>query len=209
MLVTAQSLFQDLVRQLGTETGFKPIRKELGRLYLIDSSIISLCLTRYRWASFRKTKGGIKIHLRLRLFEQGVIPDAAVITAAKKADRTQMGRLVVEEKGCFNVFDRGYVDYKKFNDYCEKGILFASRLKKKALVEVLKELPVTPGSKIIIKESIVILGKDGFTKMNHPLRYIETEDSEGNPIIIITNDFKLSAEEIGDIYRCKLNTSTA
>lgn len=74
MLETVQSLFQDLVRQVGTETGFKPIRKELGRLYLIDSSIISLCLTRYRWATFRKTKSGIKIHLRLRLFEQGVLP---------------------------------------------------------------------------------------------------------------------------------------
>jgi hypothetical protein len=199
MLETAQFLFQDLVRQVGTQTGFNPIRKELGRLYLIDSSTISLCLTRYRWASFRKTKGGIKIHLRLRLFKQGVLPDAAIITPAKKADKTQMGELVVEEKGAFNVFDRAYLDYKKFDDYCENGILFASRLKKNALVKVVKELPVTTGSKIK-KDRIVILGKDGFTKMNHPLRYIETEDLEGNQIIIITNDFKMSAEEIGDIY---------
>jgi len=199
MLETAQSLFQDLVRQVGIQTGFKPILQELGRLYLIDSSTISLCLTRYRWASFRKTKGGIKIHLRLRLFEQGVLPDAAVITPAKKADKTQMDVLVVEEKGAFNVFDRAYLDYKKFDDYCENGILFASRLKKNALVEVIKELPVSPDSKIK-KDSIVILGKEGFTKMQHPLRYIETVDSEGKPIIIITNNFKLSAEEIGDIY---------
>jgi hypothetical protein len=77
MLETVESLFQDLVRQVGIQTGFKPIKQELGRLYLIDSSTISLCLTRYRWASFRKTKGGIKIHLRLRLFKQGVLPDAA------------------------------------------------------------------------------------------------------------------------------------
>lgn len=75
---TVQTLFQDLVRQVGFQTGFKPIRQELGNLYLIDSSIISLCITRYRWASFRKTKGGIKIHLRLRLFEKGVLLDARV-----------------------------------------------------------------------------------------------------------------------------------
>ena len=200
MLETVEFLFRDLVRQVGIQTGFKPIRQELGRLYLIDSSTISLCLTRYRWASFRKTKGGIKIHLRLRLFKQGVLPDAAIITPAKVADKTQMDELVVEEKGVFNVFDRAYLDYKKFDDYCENGILFASRLKKNALVEVVKKLPVTPGSKIK-KDCIVILGKDGFTKMHHPLRYIETEDLEGNQIIIITNDFKMSAEEIGDIYR--------
>ena len=119
---------------------------------------------------------------------------------AKKADKTQMDDLVVEEKGAFNVFDRAYLDYKKFDDYCENGILFASRLKKNALVEVIKELPVIPGSKIK-KDRIVILGKDGFTKMHRPLRCIETEDLEGNQIIIITNDFKISAEEIGDIYR--------
>ena len=155
MLETAQSLFQDLVRQVGMQTGFKPIRQGLGRLHLIDSSTISLCLTRYRWASFRKTKSGIKIHLRLRVFEQGVLPDAAIITNAKIADKTQMDELVVEEKDVINVFDRAYVDYKKFDDYCEKGILFASRLKKSALVEVVKELPVTPGSKIK-KDRIVI-----------------------------------------------------
>jgi len=55
-----------------------------------------------------------------------------------------MDELVVESKDAFNVFDRGYLDYKKFDDYCEQGIFFASRLKKNALVEVVKELPVTP-----------------------------------------------------------------
>jgi len=200
MLKTVESLFKDLIQQVGIETGFKPIRQELGRLYLIDSSTISLCLTRYRWASFRKTKSGIKVHLRLRLFEQGVLPDTAVITTAKKADKTQMDELVVEEKGAFNVFDRAYLDYKKFDAYCEQGILFASRLKKNALIEEVKDLTVRPGS-IIKKDCIVILGKDGFTKMNHPLRYIETEDTEGNPVVIITNNFKLSGEEIADIYR--------
>ena len=163
MLKTVESLFKDLIQQVGIETGFKPIRQELGRLYLIDSSTISLCLTRYRWASFRKTKSGIKVHLRLRLFEQGVLPDTAVITTAKKADKTQMDELVVEEKGAFNVFDRAYVDYKKFDAYCEQGILFASRLKKNALVEEVKDLPIRTGS-IIKKDCIVILGKDGFTR---------------------------------------------
>ena len=36
--------------------------------------------------------------------------------------------------------------------------------------------------------------------MNHPLRCVETEDLEGKPVVIITNVFKLTAEEIGDIY---------
>jgi hypothetical protein len=200
MLETVQSLFQDLVRQVGLQTGFRPISQALGRLHLIDSSVISLCLTRYRWASFRKTKSGIKIHLRLKLFERGVLPDTAIITNAKTADKTQMDELIIEEKDVINVFDRAYVSYKKFDDYCEQDILFASRLKKNALVEVIKEHPLKPDS-VIKKDRTVILGKEGTTKMHHPLRCVETEDQEGNAIVIVTNAFKQSAEEIGDIYR--------
>lgn len=37
--------------------------------------------------------------------------------------------------------------------------------------------------------------------MNYELRLMTTEDLDGNPIMIVTNDFQLSAEEIGDIYR--------
>lgn len=63
-----------------------------------DASVISLCLSRYRWAELRKTKSGVKLHLRLRLFEQGVLPDWAKITPAKPSDKTQMDNLVVEDE---------------------------------------------------------------------------------------------------------------
>lgn len=47
------------------------------------------------WAEFRKTKSGVKLHLRIQLFEQGVLPDAAVITPAKPADKTQMDITII------------------------------------------------------------------------------------------------------------------
>lgn len=72
------------------------------------------------WATFRKTKAGIKLHLRLKFFKNNVLPDEAVITPAKPADKTQMDALVVEEKDAINVFDRGHLDYEKFDIYCEK-----------------------------------------------------------------------------------------
>lgn len=110
-----------------------------------------------------------------------------------------MDALVVA-KDALNVFDRGYLDYKKFDSYCNNGTRFVSRLKSNAIVETLEEFPTNPDS-LIKKDYKVILGKDGTTKMQHPLRLIETEDTEGKPVIIITNDFELSAEELSDIYR--------
>ncbi len=36
--------------------------------------------------------------------------------------------------------------------------------------------------------------------MKYPLRLIEVEDTQGKPVIIITNDFDLDTGEISDIY---------
>jgi len=151
-------LFQHIIRKAGIQMGFENVRKILGQIYLIDSSTISLSLTRYRWAEFRKTTSGIKLHLRLRFFGQGFLPDEAIVTSAKPADKTQMDNLVVEEKGALNVFDRAYVDYEKFDLYCEKDIRFVTRLKSNAVLEAVSELSVMPGNNIK-RDRIVILGK--------------------------------------------------
>lgn len=37
--------------------------------------------------------------------------------------------------------------------------------------------------------------------MKHPMQSITAHDTEGNPVVIVTNDFQLSAEEISDVYR--------
>ena len=199
MMEVTEELFSELVYQAGIKQGFHQVRQKVGRLYLIDSTVISLSLTCYRWAEFRKTKSGIKLHTRIKLMEGTVVPDAAVITAARKADRTQMDDLIVEDKDAFNVFDRAYVDYDKFDYYCENKVRFASRLKRNALVQTIEEFPVVNSN--IIRDSKVILGKEGLNQMQHPLRLVKTTDTEGKAIIIVTNDFSLSAEEIGDIYR--------
>jgi hypothetical protein len=44
-----------------------------------------------------------------------------------------MNDLVVTDTDVINVFDRGYVDYKKFDEYCQAGIRFVTRLKDNAI----------------------------------------------------------------------------
>ncbi len=195
-----ETLFLSLRNQCIAKIGLNATEALLGRLHLIDSSTISLCVTKYRWAEFRKTKGGIKVHLRIRVHDGGVIPDKMVMTPAKPADRTQMDALVVTyEKDAINVFDRGYLDYKQFDRYCNDQIPFVTRLKENAIMEVMAELNVNPES-AIKRDAIVFLGKNN-RRMKHPLRLIETEDTEGNPIRILTNVTDLTAAELADVYR--------
>ncbi|MQL54025.1 IS4 family transposase [Desulfofundulus thermobenzoicus] len=170
----------------------------VNQLHIIDSSTITLCLSQYRWADYRSTKAGVKVHLRLVFSDRGVYPDKVIMKPAKHPDISQLDNLIVEETDALVVFDRGYVDFAKWDRYCDDGIRFVSRLKDGFITEILEERPVTGTSMV---ESIVLLGNPGTTQMKHPLRLIKTRDSQGNPVVIVTNDLNISAQEISDIYR--------
>jgi hypothetical protein len=195
-----EQLLAELVNNVRNKTSIDSIRQQIGRLNLIDSSTVSLSLTKYSWAKFRKTKSGIKLHLGLDFFKE-MVPVNSIITEAKKNDRTQMDSLVVKDKDVINVFDRGYVDYKKFDEYCEAGIRFVTRLKDNAYTQELKAAFVEEDSSIE-EDLTIILGKN-YTKMKHKLRLVVTKDTKDNPVMILTNVFNKSAEEISSIYRSR------
>ncbi len=52
--ILSQSVFKDTVANISQQLGMRKATEALGRLNLIDSSTISLCLTQYRWVVFRK-----------------------------------------------------------------------------------------------------------------------------------------------------------
>jgi hypothetical protein len=177
------------------------IKSSLGNLYMIDSSTITMSLTQYRWADYRKTKSGVKLHLRIKFVDEISIPDKAIITKARPADRKQMDHLVVSEKDAINVLDRAYVDYKKFDDYCKNDIFFVTRSKSNSIITVIETNEVSIGS-FVISDETVILGNET-NLMKSKLRIIKTLDLNNNPISILTNLFDKSAEEIADIYRLR------
>lgn len=173
---------------------------KVNRIHIIDASTVTLCLCKFRWADYRSTKSGIKIHQRIQLQNGCSYPDKAVLTPAKASDKSQLDELVTIAPDALNVFDRGYVDYKKWGEYCGAGIRFVSRLKENALVDIIEQHSIAGTD---MTESTVLLGNPKTTKMKHPLRLIHTRDSEGNQIIIVTNDFSLDAFEISEIYRLR------
>ncbi|MED3648806.1 IS4 family transposase [Halalkalibacterium halodurans] len=192
-----ESILHHLVQQIHREFGKEKGNALLGKIHLIDSTTISFCLSQYRWAHFRNTKAGVKIHTRVVIHEGEISPDKIIITPARRADSTQLDALMVIEKDALHVFDRGYFDFDKFDDYCKNNVRFCTRIKDNTVIKVIEELPVDPSSDIL-REAVVKLGK-----MKYPLRLIETLDSQGNKISIIINDAKMSAEEISDLYRSR------
>jgi IS4 transposase len=182
--------------------GMNAVTQDLKNLHLIDSSTITLCIKQYGWAKFRSTKSGVKVHLGLRFVDGNALPDRVVITPAKVSDKSQLDILVVEDKDVLNVRDRGYNDYKRYDQECAAGIRFATRLKENAVIDIVEDRPIEPGSSVK-RDAKIYLGAPGKNRMTNPLRMIETEDSEGRKILILTNDFHLSARELSDIYRLR------
>lgn len=203
-----EKIFHHLVLKIQSQTKQVPIVRDIGRLHVIDSSTISMSVTQYPWATFRKTKAGVKLHLRVVVTKDLTVPDKAVLLPAKHADRTQMDELVDIDPDALYLFDRAYVDYKQFDNYCYEGVRFITRLKKNAEIEVMSEQTPDPKN-LIYQDAEVFLGsaKSG-KKMKHPLRLIKTEDKEGNQVMLLTSCFELSAKEIGDLYRYRWKIET-
>src|SRR5690625_6753045 len=75
---------------------FQTRRKVTTPLKIIDSSTLPLNLTNHKWAEFRKTKAGVKLHLRLVFMERGLsYPDQAVITEDRKSTRLNSSHVAI------------------------------------------------------------------------------------------------------------------
>lgn len=188
-------LFLDLVAKIKGKRA--PQMDE--QLRVVDSTTISLNAQRYPWAHFRKTKAGVKLHLRLVFMGKGqLFPEKAVLTSAQVNDRSQLD-VLVDEKEAMYVFDRGYVDYQAFDRFSEEGMFFASRLKKNAVIHVLHNYKV-PEKSSLLSDQMILLGSVQ-NQTENAFRLIVAQDDQGKNIRIITNRFDLSATEISDVYR--------
>jgi Transposase DDE domain/Domain of unknown function (DUF4372) len=197
-----EAILNHLIQRVRQTFGVKDAHRILEKIHLIDSSTITLCLRQYPWAPKNRYTSGIKMHTRVVYHDGVTYPDKLIITPARPGDLSQLDSLIVNEKGAMHVFDRGYFDFKRFDNYCAEGILFTTRIKENTIIRVVEEVPVAQDSSIK-REAIVFLGK-----MKHPLRLIETADSKGNPIEIIINDAKMPAEEVSSLYRDRWQIET-
>src|SRR5690625_5166231 len=196
-----QSIFLDLVSQVHEKTQFPKRRKMTTPLKIIDSSTLPLNLTNHRWAKFRKTKSGVKLHLRLVFMEKGLsYPDKSVITNVIEHDRGQL-EVLIDDKACMYVFDRGYLDYERFDRMTDDGYFFVSRLRKNAVVRVLETFSLPTTSNVLSDEMVVIGTVQN--RSENVFRRLKLLDTKGNELTILTNRFDLDADEIAEIYKSR------
>ena len=169
------------------------------KLLSLDSSTISLCLSLFPWAKFRRTKGAVKLHLLLD--HDGYLPSYVYISSGKKHDVT-IARKVPLSPYSIVTMDRGYNDYSLFAHWTQNHIFFVTRLKDNADYTVIEERTVPQNRNILSDQLIQFSGQTARKKCPHILRKVAVWDKEQNrQIILLTNHLEFGATTISQIYK--------
>ena len=170
------------------------------KLYSLDASTIDLCLSVFPWAKFRRAKGAIKLHVGLD--HDGYLPAFITVTDGTVHDVT-VGRTLELPKASVVVFDRAYTDYTWYNQLNTNGIFFVTRQKSNATYDVVERRNASKKQGLTSDQTIKIKGN----KANDcpiALRRIGYRDPETRKhYVFLTNNFKLAAKTIADIYKAR------
>lgn len=169
------------------------------KLLSMDSTTISLCLSVFCWAKFRRAKGGVKAHVLLD--HDDYMPAFVYITEAKQHD-VKPARMLRLNPGSIVAMDRGYNDYGLFGRWTTNGIFFVTRLKDNACYEVVEERKVPKNRNIVSDQIIRLTGYQAEKDCPHLLRKVVVWDEQNNRTIdLLTNHMDFGSTTIADIYK--------
>ena len=170
-------------------------------LYSLDASTVDLCLSAFPWADFRTTKGAVKLHVGLN--HAGYLPEFVTITEGKKHDVT-VGRMLNFPKGSMVAIDKAYNDYVWYKQLTDKDIFFVTRLKSNAKYRIIDRRSVLKNKGLTCDQTIEFTGPQVSKKCPVQLRQVGYKDAEtGKHYVFLTNNFKLAAKTIADVYKAR------
>ncbi|MCE5271912.1 IS4 family transposase [bacterium] len=173
-------------------------------LYSMDSTLVKLCLTVFPWADYQKRKGAMKIHTLLD--HNGCLPSFITLTTARCNDV----RVVNDESYNFPVLppdsiitvDRGYYDFKWLHSLQLNRVFFITRAKTNLGYEVAGQQEVPKNKGILSDQIIRFTGYRQQRAYPETLRRITFYDKKRNvELVFITNNFKLAASTIAELYK--------
>jgi len=170
-----------------------------GNIYAFDSTTIDLCLSVFWWATFRKTKGGIKLHTLYDI--KTSIPCFIHVSPASVHDMNALD-LLYYEPGGYYILDRGYIDYERLFRIHQCYAYFVVRAKDNLQFRRLYSKKVNKDNGILLDQIGKLTGF--YVSKNYPqkLRRIKFYDEEtDNDLTFLSNNLDLMAEEIAQLYK--------
>lgn len=199
-------VFRDMYFELYNQfaPGLKKARNILPKrkIYLLDSTVIDLCLEVFDWAHFRKKKGAIKLHTVLDF--DGCLPVFVDMTQGKVHD-VKAAHDIEFPAASIVVADRGYVDFNWMSELDNSGVFFVIRGKENIKFE-LSERELRPSDQanetIEVDWNVLLTLPKTRKKYDKPLRMVQVWDEETKQYLeLLTNNFSWTASTIAELYK--------
>lgn len=168
-------------------------------VYALDASTIDLCLSLFPWATFRKSKGAVKLHTLLDL--RGCIPTLVIITDGKIHDVNILDDLILEPTAIY-LMDRGYLDFRRLYKIHRASAFFVTRTKKNFRFNRLYSNPVNKQTGVQCDQIITL--KNFYAKKYYPeklRRIVYWDAKENSRLVFLTNNFTLPSLTIAKLYK--------
>lgn len=173
-------------------------------LTAVDGSLLP-ALSKMAWALWLDDQHrAAKMHVHFDVLKG--VPIDVTVTAGNGSETAQL-RATLQPLRLY-VIDRGYADYRLFQDIIDVGSGFIGRIKSNAVWTVLEERPVSAAAAAagVRSDRVVQLGgPQSGAVFKQPLRLVEvhTSDDKGKPIVLLlaTNRLDLDAELVALGYR--------
>jgi len=138
--------------------------------------------------------------VHLVLDNEGYLPVFACITDGKVHDVKVAGQLRFDS-GTIVVIDKGYVDYRWWQEMSADGVYFVTRLKQDLKYRIIQENPLPEQGKIRGDHWIELESKE-HPERRQVLRVVTIWDEEKQEeIVFLTNHFKFGPTTIARIYK--------
>lgn len=199
-----ESLFYKLLQRCRSLTPRHKFRFK-NPLYTIDATTISLCLSIFPWAKYRKTKGAMKLHF---LYEHaGCLPSFVVLTDGRASDiRGVKDNEFISQLLPDSIIsiDRAYIDFKWLALLDSKGIFFVTRLKQN-MQPIVYGQHKTPKNRNILGDKQFVppsfFQSGGYCGTLRLVTYYDPESQK--TLQFLTNNFSLSPITIAAIYKAR------
>jgi hypothetical protein len=198
--------YYHLLESLGQQAQFKQVKFKIkSKIFLLDATTVSLCLSLFDWAKYKTAKGAVKMHTLLDF--DGNLPTYVNITDGKTADNKGAYNIPLI-KGSVVVANRFYNDFTLLNVWDSNRVFFVIRHKENLQYTVIKEnaLPENRHQHILTDEIIELKNTSSKEKYSGKLRRVTVWDDLNNQVIeLITNQMTWTANTIGELYKGRWN----
>jgi hypothetical protein len=157
-----------------------------GNIYDLDSSTIDLCLSVFKWATFFKTKGRIKLRTLYNI--KTSIPCFIHVSPASLHDVNVLDLLYFEPGGYY-ILDPGYINYERLLRIHQSYDYFVIRAKDNLHFRRFYSNKINKDNGVLLDQIVKLTGFYVLKKYPEKLRRIKFYDEEtDNELIFLSNN---------------------